>query len=614
MCGICGYINFSRNVSNEQKIIEKMTNTLALRGPDDFGYFISPNALLGHRRLTIVDPEGGSQPMIKTWSNKKYIIVYNGELYNTEDVRKELLKDDFKFSSYSDTEVLLCSFIKWGKDCLNHINGIFSFAIFDEEKEELFIARDHLGVKPLFYSYKNNNFLFGSELKTILAHPEIDAVVDKEGLLQLFSLGPARVLGSAIYKDIYEVPPAHFLILNKEGYKLINYWKPVAKKHEEDVEETSEHLKALLYDAIKRQLVADVPLCTFLSGGLDSSLISAIAANEFRKTGKTLDTYSIDYVDNDKFFKSNMYQPSSDTEFVGTMEKFISSNHHYIINQNKNLANGLKESVIAYDLPGMADIDSSLYLFCKEVQKKHTVALSGECADEIFGGYPWYTNNELLYSNRFPWYRDLNSRKNLLNNKLKALDLEGYSKEQYDKTLKDVTYLDDDTKLDRKIRDMFYINIKWFMMTLLTRKDRMSMSNSLEARVPFADHRLVEYAFNIPAKIKLLDGREKGILRKASENLLPKEIVDRKKSPYPKTHSPIYTSIVKKELQNIIKNKKSPIHELIDLTEVKELIRTSGKSYVYPWFGQLMTGPQLMAYLIQINMWLDIYQVKIEWN
>lgn len=611
MCGICGWIDLNNNLATQKDVLIKMTNTLSKRGPDDFGYYLSQNALLGHRRLVIVDPEGGAQPMLKCKYQSKYIIVYNGELYNTEDVRKELLNEGYIFESYSDTEVLLKAFIHWGRSCLNHINGIFAFAIWNEKEKELFVARDHLGVKPLFYTIKDNSFFFASELKALLAHPSINPVVDREGLTQIFSLGPARLLGSAIFKGIYEVPPANYLIYNNNELKLINYWKPTCEEHKEDAKTTAQHLKELLTDAINRQLVADVPLCAFLSGGLDSSIISAIASRSFKEKGKILHTYSIDYEDNEHFFKSNKYQPTSDSFFALEMSKFIGSTHHSIINSNKNLADSLTDSVIANDLPGMADIDSSLYLFCREVRKKHTVALSGECADEIFGGYPWYTNKNDIFSSGFPWYTSLNERKKLLCADLKNIDIEDYSYEQYKKTIADVPHLDNESKLEYKLREMFYLNIKWFMVTLLTRKDRMSMSNSLEARVPFADHRLVQYAFNIPPDIKFYNGREKGILRKAMEGVLPKEITNRKKSPYPKTHNPKYTRIVQQQMNTILSDKSSPILDLIDIPEVARLVATGGNSYKLPWFGQLMTGPQLIAYLIGINIWLKEYNVEI---
>lgn len=611
MCGIAGFVNFQKNLTNYNKVIELMTDTLKKRGPDSHGYYISKNALLGHRRLIVVDPKGGNQPMIKLHNGKKYIIVYNGELYNTEDVRKLLIKEGYTFESYSDTEVLLTAYIHWGKDCLKHINGIFAFGVYSENDKKLFLARDPLGVKPLFYTVKDHNLIFGSEIKTLLANPLVEPILTEEGLTEIFALGPARNLGSGVLKDIYDIPPAHYLEFTPDSITLNEYWKLTCYDHTENIEETAEHIKNILVDAIKRQLYADVPVCTFLSGGLDSSIISAVAAREFEKQGKTLNTYSIDYKDNELYFKNDNFVITPDSVWAEKVHKFIGSNHHKIINNNADLAHALKEAVEANDIPGMADIDSSLYLFCKGVRKNNVVALSGECADEIFGGYPWFTRKEMLDAKTFPWSRFVKERSSLLSPEFKAINLQEFVDEKYKENLKNVPYLDTDTPYARKMRELVYLNVKWFMITLLTRKDRMSMANSLEVRVPFADYRLVEYAYNIPPEMRFYGNREKGILRKAAECILPKDVIERKKSPYPKTFDPGYTSIVQNWLNEIINDKTSPILDIIDLKNVKELVQTGGTSYKTPWFGQLMKGPQLIAYLVQLNIWLKEYKVKL---
>ena len=611
MCGIAGWVNFSESLKSNSKIIKKMTDILERRGPDSEGIYESENVLLGHRRLIVVDPEGGEQPMIKIINGNKYVLVYNGELYNTEELRKSLLEEGYFFDSYSDTEVILMSYIAWGVNCIKKFNGIFAFAIYDEEKEQVFLARDQMGVKPLFYSINNKNIIFASEIKAILANPMVKAQIDREGITELFALGPAVVPGKAIYKNILEIAPANCLLISKENIKVWEYWKVTLQENKETVEEAAEHVRLLLFDAIKRQLVGDVPICTFLSGGLDSSAISAIAAEEFRNRGKILNTYSIDYKDNEKYFKSSLFQPTSDKYWVFRMAEFIKSNHKNVVLNHKDLVLALKDSTLARDLPGMADVDSSLLLFCKEIRKNFVVSLSGECADEIFGGYPWYTNEEMLNAKTFPWSRAVGMRKSILNEKIKKFNIEECAEYEYLKTLKEVPHFENEDKKNYRMKEMFYLNLKWFMVNLLNRKDRCSMYNSLEVRVPFADIRIVEYAFNLPAEIKLLHGREKGILRKALEGVLPEDVVYRKKSPYPKTHNPIYTEMVCKEMNKILSDNNSPILEIIDKKVVKEIVDTEGKSYTTPWFGQLMTGPQLIAYLIQLNIWMKEYNVNI---
>lgn len=611
MCGITGIVNFHKNIKKEEKILLKMVKTLKKRGPDSQGEYYSDNVLLGHRRLIVVDPKGGTQPMIKIVDYKKYVIVYNGEIYNTEDLRKELLKENYTFKAYCDTEVIITAYIAWGVDFVKKLNGIFAFAIYDEDKKQVFLARDAMGVKPLFYSKKGNNIIFASEIKTILANPEIKAEVDRDGLTKLFALGPAVSPGNAVYKGINEIAPANCMLITKDNIKIWEYWKVEAKELNESVNECVTHVRELLIDAIKRQLISDVPLCTFLSGGLDSSAISAIAGEEFKKQNKKLTTYSIDYEGNDKYFKASLFQPTSDQQFAEYMAKKIKSNHKTVVLKHKDLASDLKESTLARDLPGMADIDSSLLLFCKEIRKDFVVGLSGECADELFAGYPWFTHEEMIYANTFPWSRDVKERKVILNESLKNLKIEELTNEEYLKTLKEVPHLENEDKKTYRMRELFYLNLKWFMVNLLNRKDRMSMYNSLEVRVPFADYRIVNYAFNLSPDVKLLDGREKGLLRKALVGILPDEIIYRKKSPYPKTHNPIYTNIVCNMMNDILNDKTSPILEIINKDKVQEIVNTKGASYKAPWYGQLMTGPQMIAYLIQVNIWLKEYNINI---
>ena len=612
MCGIVGWSNLKNNIRDYSDIMDEMIDTLKLRGPDSAGLKTYNHALMGHRRLIIVDPTGGMQPMTKIINNKEYTICYNGELYNTEEVRADLISKGYKFDSYSDTEVLLTSYIEYGQKCADYLNGIFAFGIWDEYNQELFLCRDQLGIKPLFYSYIDGNLIFASEIKALLKHPYIDSIVDRDGLIELISLGPARTLNGAIFKDIKEIPPAHYLLFNKRGINLNEYWKLETMEHEDDIDTTKKKVRDMLVEIIENQLVSDVPVCTFLSGGLDSSVISSVAFDKFKKDGLgVLNTFSIDYKDNEKYFKKNLYEPNSDPEYVKRMVEFLGSNHHNIVLNNIDLAHALDDATKAADLPGMADVDSSLYLFAKEVRKYATVALSGECADEVFGGYPWFTR-EYDSIEIFPWANSIEYRKNILKPSLKDLPIEEYVKQTCRDSINKIDKLPKESHDDRIIRELTYLNIKYQMLTLINRKDRMTMSNSLEGRVPYADKRLVQYAFNFPKDIKLLHGREKGLLREAVRGIVPDEIIDRKKSPYPKTHNPEYTREVSNMLKKILEDRSSPIHQIIDYDFVSNIVDTGGKSFKEPWYGQLMTGPQVIAYLIQLNNWMKFYNVKLD--
>ncbi len=611
MCGITGFSNFNKDIRSEFNNILMMNDSLYHRGPDEFDYYKHKNVILGHRRLSIVDPNGGKQPMQRIVNFHKYTIVYNGEIYNTDEIRDDLVSKGYSFYTYSDTEVVLINYIHYKEECVSKLNGIFAFCIFDEDRNCLFMARDQLGVKPIFYSFKDGYLIFGSEIKSLLKHPKVSPIVCGDGILDLLGLGPSRSLGEGIFKDVKEIPPAHYLFIYKDRITLKEYWRLESKEHNLTLEDTKEKLSLMLENAIKKQMVSDRGIFSFLSGGIDSSLISAVVSDEFNKEGKILDTFTVDYVDYDKDFEGNEFEVTSDKYFVKVVNESIKSNNRIITIKNEDLFYALEDGLYSSDIPSMADIDTSLYLFCKGIKNYGTVGLSGECADEIFGGYPWYLNEEDLKLNKFPWNRFSGIRKELFNDKIKNLDFDSYIKNKFDETLKDVCILDSDSELDAKIRKMTTLNVKWFMVTLLNRKDRMSMANSLEIRVPFADRELVEFSYNIPAKFKFLNGREKGILREVSRKFLPDSIIDRKKSPYPKTQSAIYTNLVVNELSNILDNKSNPIFEIIDEKSVRKLIESRGNSYTKPWFGQLMRGPQLMAYLIQINMWLKKYNINL---
>lgn len=613
MCGITGWVHFNRDLRTQASVVEKMTKTLFKRGPDDENVWLNTHAVFGHRRLTVVDPIGGKQPMTKVHHDNRYTLSYNGELYNTEDLRKELLRKGYTFSGHSDTEILLTSYIEWKEQCIEYFNGIFAFAIWDEKDQKVFIARDRLGVKPLFYSENNGGFLFGSEIKSLLAHPDIKPQLSREGLAEVLAVGPSRKPGSGVFHGINELRPAHALTISRLGLRIWRYWNVKSEVHTDSLDETAEKVRFLVTDAVERQLVSDVPLCTFLSGGLDSSAITAIAANRYKLEEKgSLHTYSIDYEDNDKFFKANEFQPNADSPFINKIVDTFGTVHHSSIITQDQLINDLTEAVHVRDLPGMADVDSSLLWFCREIKQDFTVGLSGECADEIFGGYPWFHNVKDLNGTGFPWMRSTNERVSLLKDDWRQkLNLEAYARQAYEETVAETPRLDSESSIDAKRREMFYLNIVWFMTTLLDRKDRMSMGASLEVRVPFADHRLVEYAWNIPWDMKMAGNREKGILRKALEGMLPDEVLYRKKSPYPKTHNPYYTDRVQLWLKEILKDKNSILHELFDRNRLNELVDSKGAAFKVPWFGQLMSGPQLLAHLAQMHVWFKDTRIQI---
>lgn len=613
MSGFVGFINFNKDISKDKSILEKMNNVIFPKSTNECKYYIDKHIAFAHKDINLAKIPG-NQPLVQKYSFGTYVIMLNGNIYNKKDLQETLLSNNFIFDSSSDVEILLKSYIHYGKDVVYHLNGVYSFIIWDSQKNEVFLARDHFGVKSLFYTILDDCFIFSSEIKGLLAYPRVERVLDKQGISELFGIGPAHTPGLTVFKNIYELKPANFAIYNTSGLHTKQYWKLISKEHTDSFGKTCEKIQFLLEDSINNQLSSNGSVCTFLSGGLDSSIISKIASDYNNSNNlPVLDTFSVDYVDNDKNFVKSDFQPNSDNFYIDIMEKYLNTNHHKIVIDTPELANSLKDAMIARDVPGMADIDSSLLLFCKNVKNDASIALTGECADEIFGGYPWFFRDDALKSQTFPWSISLDERQHLLNPSFShKINLRKYVDYRYNQSLDNVDVLSSDSSETAEKRKISYLTLNWFMQTLLERSDKMAMYNNFEIRVPFCDYRIAEYAWNIPWEWKALKGREKGLLRYSCKDLLPSEIVDRKKSPYPKTQNPNYLSKVKEMLSSIMTDTNSPINNLLNREYILEILETDGKAFKRPWFGQLMVGPQLIAYLCQVNMWLEIYQPKIE--
>lgn len=605
MCAIAGIMNLETN----PETIDAFRCTMYRRGPDDFGVFTDREATLLHARLAVMDPMGGRQPMHLHLGQNTYSLIYNGELYNTGELRQELEKLGHRFISRCDTEVVLHAYAQWGRDCLEKFNGIFAFAVWESRDRRLFLARDRIGVKPLFYSLYRGGLLFASEIKTILAYPGVPRVLDMEGAAQILLLGPGRIPGSGVLSGIHELEPGCWAVWENGKLETRRYWKLRDAPHTDSFAETVERVRALVEDAVVRQMEADVPVGTFLSGGLDSSLISAICAREMRKKGKDLDTFSLDYENNDKFFVPGKFQPSADSDYIGIMEDALHCSAHHVKLTAEELADALEESTMARDLPGMADVDFSLLLFCKQIRKHVTVALSGECADEIFGGYPWYRDPQIREQAGFPWAQSTDQRGALMHHGLaQKIHAQEYVMSMYRKTLDECDILPENSPLERRMKQMVNLNFRWFMQTLLDRKDRMSMYASLEVRVPFCDYRIAEYLYRVPWEMKDHGGYEKGLLRTAAQGLLPEQILWRKKSPYPKTYDPEYLRLMHQRLSVLMNDPAAPLWELMEKERVEAL---SKEEMPWPWYGQLMRTPQTIAYLLQIDAWIRHYGVDL---
>ncbi len=605
MCAIAGFIGLDENKQTEEAMLATMTR----RGPDAVGHMSLPGCTLLHARLAVIDPTGGRQPMTLDWAGETYTLVYNGELYNTPEVRRELERLGHAFLGHSDTEVVLHAYAQWGKHCLDRFNGIFAFALWEHGRRRLFLARDRMGVKPLFFIRHGDGLIFASEIKTILRYPGISARLDAQGAAELLLLGPGRTPGCGVLQGVQELLPGQRGWLEAGRLTLETYWKLKDREHRESFEETAEVVRSLVLDTIRRQLVSDVPIGTFLSGGLDSSIIAAVCARELAGRGEQLATFSVDYEGNDRYFTPNKFQPNSDGHFIRLMQDTLQTDHRWCVLGAQELADSLEEAVIARDLPGMADVDISLLAFCKRIREHVTVALSGECADEIFGGYPWYRDPQIRDMEGFPWAQNTRQRAGLLTPALTGkIDCQAYVRSRWEATCKASDILPGTGALERRMKEMVNLNQQWFMQTLLDRKDRMSMYSGLEVRVPFCDHRIAEYLYGVPWTFKDYQGKEKGLLRHAMEDWLPQEVLWRKKSPYPKTFDPRYLELVSGRLQALLEDKNAPLWNLVSPQSARQLLETE---YIWPWYGQLMRLPQTICYLLQTDFWLREYRVEL---
>ena len=604
MCGIAGTVG--RKI--DAQAVTGMLATMARRGPDAQGVFQTGDCTLLHSRLAIIDPEGGRQPMELQFRDETFVLVYNGELYNTEELRRELIGLGHQFAGHSDTEVVLHSYAQWGAGCVERFNGIFAFAVWEKNACRLFLARDRIGVKPLFYRVDGHGLIFASEIKTILACPGIRAELDREGAMQLLMLGPGRMPGSGVFRGIRELEPGCRGYYEEARLRIDRYWRLRDREHTDSFPQTVEKVRWLVLDAIRRQMVSDVPIGTFLSGGLDSSLISAVCAGEAAKKGEKLKTFSVDYADNDKYFVPGKFQPNADGHYIRIMEQTMKTDHKWTVLTPEQLIGALEEATVARDLPGMADVDFSLLLLCREIRRDVKVALSGECADEIFGGYPWYRDPEVRDRAGFPWAQNTALRAQLLPADDAACDAYAYVMDAYTDTCAASDVLPGTSAQEIRIKQMVNLNFRWFMQTLLDRKDRMSMWSGLEVRVPFCDYRIAEYLYGVPWEWKDWRGKEKGLLRRAMEGILPDEVLWRKKSPYPKTFDPLYEKLVRDRLEALMNEKDAPLFSLVNPGAVRSVMDSD---HPWPWYGQLMRRPQTMAYLLQIDFWLRHYRVDI---
>ncbi|WP_117213842.1 asparagine synthase (glutamine-hydrolyzing) [Allorhizocola rhizosphaerae] len=608
MCGFAGWIDWQRDLNHERATVEAMTATMHPRGPDGSGVWLSRNAALGHRRLAIIDLAGGAQPMqakVDGPGGGRVCLVFSGEIYNFRELRERLRGLGHEFTTASDTEVLLRSYLQWGADCVHRISGMFAFAVWDERTRELVLARDPLGIKPLYYAMRGSAVLFGSEPKALLANPLCPAEVDTEGLAELFGLWPFKTPGHALYRGIRELRPGRVLVVSEGGVRETRYWSLESRPHTDDPNVTAKTVRELLTDAVSRQLVADVPLCGLLSGGLDSSLVVALAARSLGR--QALRTFSVDFVGSEEDFRASDSRPSRDLPYAREVAQQVGTEHREFLIESANLLEAQEKALRARDLPTMGDIDASLYLLFREVSGQVKVALSGESADESFGGYPWFAEEHARPSDMFPWHRRRHRFGDWLGRETREqLRLDEYVRQRYDEALGEVPHLPGESGPDRRMREVFHLNLSRFLPALLDRKDRMSMAVGLEIRVPYCDHRLVEYLWNVPWAMKSRDGVGKALLRNVASDLVPDIARNRPKSAYPSAQSARYDDLVRQRVREIAADRESPLRPMLDPAAIEHTLASAGSRPE----GQVRLT-SMLAILVSIDSWLREYRVRL---
>ncbi len=614
MSGFSGFYqtksSFLNNYEYYYSLLDKMRQTQLHRGDAEDAILLTSNCGLAHNHFSDkTDNKTVFRPFTRRLYGKTFHIAFTGELYNTGDLKKELF--DFIFDTDTNEEVLLYGFIQYGVEFFKKLDGVYSFALLEEDDRRLYLVRDGFGCKPLFYAYLDDTIIFATELKAILAHPYVKPVLNQNGLNEIFSLGPARTAGNGVFENVYEVKPGEWICASPYGLRHETYWSIKAKPHTDSYEETISKTSQLLKDAIRKQCSHKGSIGSLLSGGVDSSVVTAIGAKYLKEQTVDFKTFSFDYTDNKDYFQSNAFQPSMDRPYVDIMVDALNTNHTYLECTEEQLFDGLKASVLAHDLPAMADVDSSLLYFCKQVKKDADIVLTGECADEVFGGYPWFHREDLLELNTFPWTPSLMPRSKLLKKDfIETLGMEDYVQNAFYNTLQKIDYLPSESDSSKAKRRNGYLSLYWFMVTLLNRMERCSAQADLTARVPFADRALAEYIYNAPWDMKLRNGVVKNLLREAFRNIVPDDVLFRKKSPYPKTYHPAYEKLLQDSLREIITDTASPLHYFIDQKALLAFMDEK-KDLGSPWYGQLMAGPQMLAYLIQIDFWMREYDIKI---
>ncbi|WP_027343897.1 asparagine synthase (glutamine-hydrolyzing) [Hamadaea tsunoensis] len=605
MCGIAGIVDIGHTQEELQRLAETMTATLAHRGPDAAATWSGATAALGHSRLQIIDAPGGAQPMRLHLPGQGHIVVcFNGEIYNFERLRQQLQSLGHLFTSRSDTEVVLHSYVQWGTDCFAHMDGIFAVAVWDERDRSLVLARDHLGVKPLYYARTGTGLIFGSEIKAILA-AGVPAELDEQGVAELAQV-PMISPGGAILRGIAEVRPATVAQFRDGRLTEHTYWTLTSRPHRDDLETTVRMIRALLVDAVRAQLVADRPVAALNSGGLDSATTAAIATAYLRDDGRDLHTFDVDHAADGTSYSGSAFHVDRDHPHALLVADHIKSVHHTTSITTDALLAAQDAALTAMDLPSLSTINISLDLLFRDVSVYAPVVLSGEGADEAWHGYRWYNDRADYATDDWPWHQTYRPVTPLLRQDvIDQADPLGYSNDRYHAALAEVPRLVGETGSARRIREVAWLTNTYYLPFLLRRADRMAMAHGVEVRVPFLSTQLFEYAWNVPPVMKGVDGVEKGLLRRAAATFLPREIAQRRKSGYPASLTLSYQRALWERARDLLAEPDAPVFRLFDRISVMGVLDKHAED-LSDW-----TPTQHIAYMLEVETWLRQAKITI---
>jgi asparagine synthase (glutamine-hydrolysing) len=610
--GLVGWIDFGRDLSTQANVLHSMTDTMRKRGPDAKGIWVSQSAALGHRELAATDLAGSAQPLRVEADKGTVTVAYAGEIYNSHELRREIEGLGGILKTGFDAEILLQSFLLWGSQFVNRLNGMFGFAIWDGRTRQLLLGRDRLGVKPLYYFEYPDGLLFASEPKGIMANPLFEARLDTPALPIV--LQPRLALpGETPLIGLHEVPPAHVVTYSEAGLSRRRYWQLTSAPHHDSFDETARHVRALLEDIVSRQLTTSVPCGAMLSGGVDSTAVAALAMRVLRKEdpSRALDTFCVQFESDPAHFVPTELRPDVDAPYAAAAAEFIGSHHTTVTATMQDLLDAIPATRRARDLPGWGQFDASMYLLFQQMRRNCTVALTGEAADEVFGGYPYFFKQDLIQRNHFPWIGDGPKLSDYLSPELMAVvNPQEDERARYSQLMSNVPRLPGEDGENARMREIFFLGMSGPLAVILDRKERMSMSLGLEVRIPFCDHRLIEYMWNVPWSMKS-SGGVKGLLKASMADVLPPSTVSRKKSAYPHVQNPQYDQALIREATWIVNDKASPIAWMFDTSRLNRLIQQISANELRSELPGGASGAHLLIHLVEMRSWIDDYQVYL---